>query len=78
MELESLEAIKALVKLGIGCAVLPEWVVRQEAAEGSLTLECGVEPFQRTWSLAMRRGHRLSLTESDWVACWAERLRKFL
>jgi LysR family transcriptional regulator, low CO2-responsive transcriptional regulator len=69
MELESLDAIKAMVKLGLGSAVLPSWVVQAELDEGSLCAESSDLPVQRTWSLAMRRGHRLSLSEATWVGC---------
>jgi LysR family transcriptional regulator, low CO2-responsive transcriptional regulator len=67
MELESLEAIKAMVKLGQGYAVLPYWVVRAEEEAKELLVERLPEPLHRIWSLVMRRSHRPNLSEESWI-----------
>jgi LysR family transcriptional regulator, low CO2-responsive transcriptional regulator len=68
MELESLEAIKSLVKLGLGCAILPSWAVRDELADHQLySHPPSGRPIMRTWSIVMKRGHQPTLGEADWV-----------
>jgi DNA-binding transcriptional LysR family regulator len=71
MELESLEAIKSMVQLGLGHAVLPRWVVEKERAASTLTLTPGNKRVTRKWSLALRRGHQPTLCETTWLACAA-------
>jgi LysR family transcriptional regulator, low CO2-responsive transcriptional regulator len=72
MELESLEAIKAMVKLGLGYAILPSWVVKKEQKAKTLLVEKSKQPVLRTWSLATRRGHRPTLSEESWMAYCAQ------
>jgi LysR family transcriptional regulator, low CO2-responsive transcriptional regulator len=67
MELESLEAIKALVKAGLGYAVVPEWVVRPELASAQLSAERGPQPVSREWSVVTRKGHQTTLSEAEWI-----------
>jgi LysR family transcriptional regulator, low CO2-responsive transcriptional regulator len=68
LQLESLEAIRALVVLGLGCAVLPRWLVRAEIAAGTLMTSTDSEPPNRTWAVVYRRGRRLSVSENTWIA----------
>jgi DNA-binding transcriptional LysR family regulator len=52
MELGSMEAIKELVKLGLGVAVLAPWIVRSELETGSLVqLPLGTRPLTREWGV---------------------------
>ena len=69
IELGSMEAIKELVKLGLGVSVLAPWVARQELAEKSLVaLPVGRRKLRRTWGLMHWRGRRLSLAEETFAS----------
>jgi LysR family transcriptional regulator, low CO2-responsive transcriptional regulator len=72
MELESVEAIRSMVKLGLGYAVLPSWVVREDVKAGTLRLQKSRAAVTRTWSLAMRRGHKPTLVEETWMRSCAD------
>lgn len=68
MELGSMEAIKELVKLGLGVSVLAPWVVRRELDEGSLVaVPLGRRKLRRDWSLVHWRGRRLTLAEETFA-----------
>lgn len=79
LQLESLEAIRALVLLGLGSAVLPRWLVRDELESGQLVAELpGAASPQRSWSVLHRRGHRLSVSENAWIAQCAAHGRRLM
>jgi DNA-binding transcriptional LysR family regulator len=62
MELGSMEAIKELVKLGLGISILAPWIVQAELAEGALvTVPLGRRKLARRWSLLQVRGRPLGL-----------------
>ncbi|MGC3992371.1 MAG: LysR family transcriptional regulator [Chthoniobacteraceae bacterium] len=68
IELGSIEAIKELVKLGIGITILAPWVARRELAEGSLvTLPLGRRKLKRTIGILQWRGRRLTLAEETFI-----------
>jgi LysR family transcriptional regulator, low CO2-responsive transcriptional regulator len=68
MELGNIEAIKELVKIGLGVAVLAPWVARKELAEQSLlAFPMGSRRLRRTWGIAHLRGRRLALAEETFV-----------
>jgi DNA-binding transcriptional LysR family regulator len=68
MELGSMEAIKELVKLGLGVAVLAPWIVRSELETGSLVqLPLGTRPLKREWGVGYLKGRRLALGEETFV-----------
>lgn len=68
LELGSMEAIKELVKIGLGVGVLAPWVARRELAEGALiALPLGRRPLTRRWCVAHLRTHRLPLGEETFV-----------
>lgn len=68
MELGSMEAIKELVKLGLGVSILAPWVVQRELEERSLVaLPLGRRKLKRDWALAYWRGRRLTLAEETFV-----------
>lgn len=61
IELGSLEAIKEMVKLGMGVALMPAWVASTEIADGSLLmLPLSGRKLTRRWGIAHRKGRRLS------------------
>ena len=68
MELGSMEAIKELVKLGLGVSIVAPWVVQRELEERSLVaLPLGRRKLKRDWALAYWRGRRLTLAEETFV-----------
>jgi LysR family transcriptional regulator, low CO2-responsive transcriptional regulator len=68
LELGSMEAIKELVKIGLGVGVLAPWVARSELAAGALvSLPLGKRKLRRRWGVASLRGRRLSLGEETFV-----------
>ena len=68
MELGSMEAIKELVKLGLGVSIVAPWAVQRELEEGSLVaLPLGRRKLKRDWALAHWRGRRLTLAEETFV-----------
>ncbi len=68
IELGSMEAIKELVKLGLGAGVLAPWIARSELADGTLvSLPLGRRKLSRRWSVAHWKGRRLALAEEIFV-----------
>ena len=68
LELGSTEAIKELVKSGMGAGVLAPWTARSELADGSLvSLPLGSRPLKRSWGVVHLRGRRLALAEESFV-----------
>jgi DNA-binding transcriptional LysR family regulator len=63
-----MEAIKELVKLGLGVSILAPWVARKELDEGSLCeLPLGRRKLQRRWGILHRRGRKLNLAEETFI-----------
>ena len=68
IELGSMEAIKELVKIGIGAGILAPWIARGELESGSLvSLPLGARKLRRRWGVAHLRGRRLALAEETFV-----------
>ena len=68
IELGSMEAIKELVKLGMGVSILAPWIARKEIEEGSLVaLPLGRRKLQRRWGILHAKGKRLNLAEETFV-----------
>jgi DNA-binding transcriptional LysR family regulator len=62
IELGNMEAIKELIKLGLGVSILAPWVAQKEIAEGSLrALPLGRRKLKRRWGILLRKDHRLTL-----------------
>ncbi|MBI3875562.1 MAG: LysR family transcriptional regulator substrate-binding protein, partial [Verrucomicrobia bacterium] len=69
IELGNMEAIKELVKIGLGLGILAPWVAQKELAEKSLVaLPLGRRKLRRTWGVLQWRGRRLNLAEETFVA----------
>ncbi len=63
-----MEAIKELVKIGLGVGVLAPWVARTELAAGALvSLPLGKRKLRRRWGVGYLRGRRLTLGEETVV-----------
>jgi DNA-binding transcriptional LysR family regulator len=68
MELGSMEAIKELVKLGLGISILAPWIAQDEIREGSLVaLPVGRRKLSRRWAVVYARGKRLGLAEETFI-----------
>jgi DNA-binding transcriptional LysR family regulator len=68
IELGSMEAIKELVKIGIGAGVLAPWIARAELESGTLvSLPLGPRKLCRRWGVSHLKGRRLSLAEETFV-----------
>jgi len=68
IELGSMEAIKALVKLGLGISVLAKWVVQPQLDDGSLIWQPLPGPrLHRTWGIAMRTDNQPTLVERTFI-----------
>jgi DNA-binding transcriptional LysR family regulator len=68
IELGSMEAIKELVKIGLGAGVFAPWIAREELESGSLvSLPLGVRKLRRRWGVAHLKGRRLALAEETFV-----------
>ncbi len=64
MEIDNLEAIKELVKLNLGVAILPPWIAAQELRQRTLCMRpMGRRPLHRQWSIISLSGRRLNLME---------------
>jgi DNA-binding transcriptional LysR family regulator len=68
IELGSMEAIKELVKLGLGVSVVSPWIARKEIEQGSvMALPLGRRRLRRRWGILHWSGKRLSLAEETFV-----------
>jgi len=68
IELGSMEAIKELVKLGLGASILAPWIAQKEIHEKSLvSLPLGRRKLKRSWGVIHWRGRRLSLAEETFL-----------
>ncbi len=68
LELGSMEAIKELVKLGLGVSILAPWIAQAEIEEGSLVaMPLGRRKLKRRWGLAYWQSRRLSLPEETFA-----------
>jgi DNA-binding transcriptional LysR family regulator len=63
-----MEAIKELVKLGLGVSMMAPWVCRAELAHKSLVwLAPPGAKLRRTWCIASPAGRKLSIAEQTFV-----------
>lgn len=68
IELGSMEAIKELVKLGLGTTILAPWTARKELESGALVgLSLGRRKLKRNWGVFHWRSHRLGLAEETFL-----------
>ncbi|MEO6003257.1 MAG: LysR family transcriptional regulator [Opitutus sp.] len=68
IELGSMDAIKELVKIGVGVGVLAPWIARTELESGALVdFPLGKKRLRRTWGVAHLRGRRLPLGEETFI-----------
>ncbi|HEX3731171.1 MAG TPA: LysR family transcriptional regulator [Opitutaceae bacterium] len=68
IELGSMEAIKELVKIGVGVGVLAPWIAKAELERGAfVSLPLGPRRLRRKWAVAYLKGRRLALAEETFV-----------
>jgi len=68
IELGSMEAIKEMVKLGLGVSIMAPWIAQQELRDGSLVaLPLGRRQLKRDWGVLHWRGRRMTLAEETFV-----------
>ena len=68
IELGSMEAIKELVKIGLGAGGLAPWIARAELESGSLVaVPLGPRKLKRRWGITHLKGRRLALAEETFV-----------
>jgi len=68
IDLGNMEAIKELVKLGLGVSIVAPWIARKEIEDGSIVaLPLGRRRLRRRWGILHWRGKRLTLAEETFV-----------
>jgi DNA-binding transcriptional LysR family regulator len=66
MEIDSIEAIKELVKLNLGVSVMAPWTADKELVRGRLKMRpLGSKPLWRQWTASYLAGRRLTLAEES-------------
>ena len=71
MEMESVEAIKELVKVNFGIGVLASWTVHQEQRDQILaTFPLGRKPLKRKWGVVTLKGRELGIVEEAFVGLY--------
>jgi len=64
VELGNMEAIKELVKLGLGVSIAAPWIAREELESGELvSLPLGKRKLKRNWGFMALKNRRLNLME---------------
>lgn len=72
LDLGNMEAIKELVKLGLGISIAAPWTARSEIEQRSLVaLPLGRRKLKRRWGVLHWRGRRLSLAEETFCGLCA-------
>ncbi len=78
IDLGSMEAIKELVKLGLGISILAAWMCRKEIeARALVTLPLGKRKLRRRWGVLHWRGRRLSLAEETFIGLCEQVAERF-
>lgn len=68
IELGSMEAIKEMVKIGVGVGLVAPWIVEKEVQEETLHLVgIGPKKINRNWGVCYMRGRHLNLMEETFI-----------
>ncbi|MEM1223906.1 MAG: LysR family transcriptional regulator [Verrucomicrobiota bacterium] len=68
IELGSMEAIKALIKINYGVSFLASWLVEEEINQGSLAhIQIGNRKIERDWGICYANDKKLSITEETFL-----------
>jgi molybdate transport repressor ModE-like protein len=77
LDMGNMEAIKELVKLGLGVSILAAWTAREELEEGSLVaLPMGKRKLRRRWGILHWPGRRMSMAEETFIGLCHESTRE--
>ena len=64
----NMEAIKELVKAGLGVSILAPWTAKEEIENGSLVaLPLGKRKLRRRWGVLHWQGRWMSLVEDSFI-----------
>ena len=76
LDMGNMEAIKQLVKLGLGISILAPWTARAELEEGSLVaLPLGKRKLRRRWGILHWPGRRMGMAEETFIGLCEESVR---
>jgi DNA-binding transcriptional LysR family regulator len=68
IELGSMDAIKELVKLGLGVSIIAPWIAAKELEEKTLVaVPLGKRKLKRDWGIVHWRNRRLTLAEETFI-----------
>jgi DNA-binding transcriptional LysR family regulator len=68
IELGSMDAIKELIKLGLGISIMAPWIAAKELEAKSLVaLPLGKRKLKRNWGIAHWQNRRLTLAEETFI-----------
>ena len=68
LDMGNMEAIKELVKAGLGVSILAPWTAKAEIENGSLVaLPLGKRKLRRRWGVLHWQGRRMSLVEDSFI-----------
>ena len=68
IDLGSMDAIKELVKLGVGLSIIAPWIAQKELQEKSVVaLPLGKRKLKRNWGIVYWKTRRLSLAEETFL-----------
>jgi len=68
IELGSMDAIKELVKLGVGVSIIAPWIAARELQEKSVAaLPLGRRKLKRNWGIVHWRNRRLTMAEETFL-----------
>ena len=69
IKLDSMEAIKELVKIEMGVGILAPWIIRNELETGTLvSLPLGRTKLKRRWGVSYQKGRKLSPIEETFIS----------
>ena len=78
IELGNMDAIKEVVKRGMGVGILAPWVATQELADQSLvTFPLGARSLKRNWGIVCWRDRRLTWAEETLMRICQSVTKKF-
>jgi LysR family transcriptional regulator, low CO2-responsive transcriptional regulator len=76
LDMGNMEAIKELVKIGLGISILSPWTAQQELEEGSLVaLPLGKRKLRRRWGILHWPGRRMGMAEETFIGLCEESVR---
>ena len=68
LDMGNMDAIKELVKLGIGISILAPWTAKNEIKAGTLVaLPLGKRKLKRRWGILHWEGRRMSMVEETFI-----------